>query len=162
MQTKYKVLIIIAVGATGVAVGRFTVPERVKIETKTVEVVKTITVKDTTKDKKVHKETTIVEVTKPDGTKETTTKVVLDSDLKKDTTTHTNVSDSKSADDKSETTKTGSRLNISVLAGAPVSLHGLGNFVYGVHVSRDLLGPISVGLFGLSDGVVGGSIGLTF
>lgn len=162
MQTKYKVLIIVIVGATGVAVGRYTVPVKIKTEIKTVEVIKTVTVQDTSADKKVHKETTTTTTTKPDGSKESKTTVVEDSDFKKDTTIVKNEDDAKFSDSKTEITKTGSRLNISALAGAPVSLHGLGNFTYGLHISRDLIGPVSVGLFGMSDGVAGISIGLTF
>lgn len=162
MSTKVKVIIVVASLGTAFALGRYTVPTKIKTEIKTVEVIKTITVKDTSADKKVHKETTTTESTKKDGTKETKTIVVEDSDFKKDTTIVKKDDDKKTSDDKSETTKTGSRLNISALAGAPISLSGLGNFTYGLHISRDLIGPVSVGLWGMSDSTFGLSVGLTF
>lgn len=162
MSTTVKVIIGLVVVVGAFAFGRYTTPTKIKIETKTVEVIKTVTVKQTAKRKRVHKHTVVTETTRPDGTVEKRTEVVFDSDFNKDTTNHVAVDQSKKSDTKSETTRVGSRLNISLLAGAPVSWQGLGNFTYGVHVSRDIIGPFSLGAFGFSTGLVGISAGLTF
>lgn len=52
-------------------------------------------------------------------------------------------------------------INVSAL----VSVNFNGNLlspVYGVSVSKEMIGPITVGAFGLTSGVVGASLGLNF
>src|SRR5258706_14382864 len=81
MDRKYKY------GIAGVAVlgafalGRYTVPEKVRIETKTVEVEKKTTDKTTDIKKEKRKKTTITTITHPDGTKETSTVITDDVDI---------------------------------------------------------------------------------
>lgn len=127
------------------ATGRFLTP--VKIETKVVEVEKKQT--ETEKDK--HKETTTVTTEKPDGTKTTETKTT------EDTTNHRTSDTTKTSD--SDTTKTygGSKTGIYALGG----LSG-GIPTYGLAVTRQLLGPISVGGWALTNGTIGVSLGLEF
>jgi len=106
---------------------------------------------------KTHKETKTVDRINPDGSRETTTVVVESSDsLSIDATSTT-----QSSDSKSETSRDGSKVTISALVGAEIS-YPLGAPVYGVHVSRPLLGPITVGLWGMSNRTAGVSIGLQF
>lgn len=154
LSTKWKVIIVIISLLGAFASGRYSVP--VKIKTTEVSTDNKKVDVDSTKDK--HKETTTVTVVKPDGSKETTTKIVEDDKAKTDSTVVDNKTDNK----ETTVTKGSSRLNISVLGG--VGLRGLPTItpVFGAHVSKDLIGPVSIGAFGLSDGTFGASLGLTF
>lgn len=152
MNTFTKILIAIAVLVAAFAVGRYTAPEKVKIETKVVEIEKQVVVHDTTTKKKV----THIVITHPDGTKEETT-ITEDITKEKDKTSNTH-------EDKQETvkeeTKSSSKLTLSALAGVHVSSSP--DLVYGGMVSKQVLGPISIGLWGLTDKSVGASVGVSF
>lgn len=139
MSTKYKVIISIVVVLVAFAFGRYSAPK----------VPDSHTVTDTTKEvnKDTHK-TTVVTKT-PDG-KEVTTIV-------EDTTTK---SDSDTKKDQTITAPKTSLINISALAGLDT---GRG-FVptYGISASKELIGPVTVGAFGLTNGTIGLSIGVNF
>lgn len=171
MQINLKGLVVALLMAF--AFGWYTKPEKVRIEKQisTVEEIK----KDETKDVKTdtnrdkHTEKVTTEVIKPDGTRETTTRIVEDTSTAKrsDTTSDNREETAKTTSEKNvETRETGySKLNISLLAGAQASLNGgisFGPVVYGGHISRPLIGPITMGIFGLSSGVGGVSVGLLF
>lgn len=100
-----------------------------------------------------HKETTTVTEKKPDGTTKTVTKVTEDTETKKQTDTDT-VSHTQQT-----VTPVKASLNISGLVGLdlPSQLP-----VYGVSINKQVLGPMTVGAYGLTNGVVGISIGLNF
>lgn len=51
--------------------------------------------------------------------------------------------------------------NISVLAATSQKSH-FGQLDYGVSATKELIGPVTVGAFGLTSGVVGASIGINF
>lgn len=51
-------------------------------------------------------------------------------------------------------------LNVSALAGVDVTSKFAP--VYGVHVTKQVLGPVTVGAYGLTTGIVGVSLGVTF
>lgn len=114
------------------------------------------TTTDTTKqvDRDTHKDTTTVVEEDGTGKKKTTTIV------KEDTTTRSKT-DEVTKDDKSSVTTPVKRntLNVSALASVDIK-----NFVpvYGLSVTKEVLGPITVGAFGLTSGVVGVSVGLDF
>ncbi len=128
------------------AAGRASSPEKVKIEKEIVEVEKKV------EDK--HKEIVKVEVVRPDGTKETTTKTVEDT---------TKTSDkSKDAKTSEERTAASSKLSVNALVGAPFNLSGGLTPVYGGHIHRALIGPLELGLWGMTNATAGISIGLTF
>lgn len=158
MTLLQKVSLVSAACLVVFAAGRYSAPEKVKIEVRTVEVEKKVeqVVSDTDK----HKETTVTETVKPDGTKETTTKTVEDTrkktdDKSKDTT-------DVRVDSVQETTRGSSKVTISALVGAPLSLSGPLLPVYGGAITKPILGPLTLGIFGLSSGVAGFSAGLTF
>lgn len=123
------------------AVGRWASPEKVITKTVTVEVEK----------KQEKTNTVIVKVTKPDGT------------VTETTTTNTETNTETKTKDKSETIVQNKKqsLHISALAGLDVT-NPAGGFVFGAHVSKQILGPVSIGLFGLTNKTVGASIGLSF
>lgn len=143
MTTKNKVIISVIVLITTFAVGRYSAPEKVRVEVKTVEVEKIVT-------KVVHVKTTTTE--KPDGTKETTTVV----DSRTDSSTNT-----KNTESKTEQTISKKMMNASVLSGLNLSSNNPG-LVYGLSVSGNLLGPITVGSWGLTNSTFGVSLGLNF
>lgn len=153
MTTRVKIIIVVVALATSYAAGRWSAPEKVKIVTQTVEVEKKTNDKTVDKDQKV----TVIVNTKPNGEKtETTITENKTKDDVKTTDTHTTTK----SDDK-EVTKSQSRLNLSVLGGVDARGPQVSP-VFGGHVSKEVLGPVSVGLWGLSNGSAGVSLGLTF
>jgi len=121
------------------AAGRYLTPTKVETKIVTVEVEK--------KHEETKTKTTTVK--KPDGTTTTTT----ESDTKVDTNTTTNSKSDTIVEHKVGT------LNISALAGADVTIPRL---VYGLSVTKSIIGPVTIGLWGLSNKTVGGSIGFQF
>lgn len=100
------------------------------------------------------KKTTTTETKKPDGTVTTVTTV------DEDTTTKTNETED-SITKTQVTPPKASKLNVSVL-GANDFSRGLLAPAYGLSVSKEVLGPVTVGVFGMMNGVVGISVGLDF
>lgn len=151
METRTKVIIASLSLVSSFALGRFTTPVKVITETKTIEVEK----KEKTKDKEKHKRTEVIEVVKPDGSKETHT-IITD-----DTESHSKSTDNKTVntDTRTETTRNSSPVTISALGG--MSADDLGKPIYGLSITKSILGPITVGAFGMTNRVVGISLGLT-
>lgn len=146
MTTKVKVIIGLIVVFTAFAAGRYSAPE--KIKTVTVEVEKKTKETDTTKE--VHR--TITTIERPDGTKETT--------ITEDTATEkkSNTTDDKSLTSTKEITK-GSSTTILALLGVDFNSPGV---LYGVSVSRPVIGPISIGVWTFTNKTAGLGIGLAF
>lgn len=158
MSTKAKVVISITAALVLFAVGRYSVP--VKTITKTIEVEKKVIDKTKKVDKEKHMKTIIVEETKPDGTKVVTTTIVEDTETKSDTDVV--IHDDKKTDTTKEVIRASGNITIAALAGTKVSLSSGLTPIYGGMIDRNLIGPITIGAFGLSDGVVGGALGLRF
>lgn len=156
MSTKAKVILAVITVITAFAVGRFSAPEKVKIEKEIVEVEKKSSETDLDRDK--HKTTTTTEITRPDGTKEKTTKVEEDTKTSKNTTTvdlrQRNETETK------EVTYGSNRVTISGMAG--LGLDSLSVPIYGASITRPILGPIVIGLWGLTNKTGGVSLGLQF
>lgn len=153
MKTKFIIAAIALVVAF--AFGRYTTPTKTITEIKTVEVEKKSTENDL--DKSRHKETKTTETVKPDGTKTTTTDIIDDINVSKRTTTEEDKF--KSVDDKKTVVKGGSVVSLSMLGGFSVNEK---KEVLGAAVSKEVLGPISVGGFYLNNNVFGGSVGINF
>jgi hypothetical protein len=121
-----------------------------KVVTKTVQV----ETKQTDIDRDKHKETTVTESVKPDGTKQTVTHIT------EETNTQKTVKDAK-REESEKTVVTGSpRTTISALAGTRFSAADPVDF--GLSVERQLIGPFNVGAFGFKSGLVGLSLGISF
>lgn len=152
MSTKSKVILAIIVLVVAFAFGRYSVPEKIVTVTKTIEVEKKVV--DTEKDKKIVK----VIIEHPDGTKETREEIV---ENEKTHSTEDSITKSKNT---TEITKGGSKINVSILAGSNLSSLNLNSIpiTYGASVNKEILGPITVGIFGLSNGNLGISAGLNF
>lgn len=156
MNLKTKSIIIVVCLACAYAFGRYSAPEKIITETKIVEVDKKTDKTDSDTEK--YKKTTTEVVVSPDGTKKETTTIT------EDTNRHTDkesIEDSsKSQEDKKVIIGASGHLNASVLVGADISSpYGL---IYGLHMSRNFIGPITLGVFGMTNKTVGISLGLTF
>ncbi len=141
MNFKTKIIISLSALLVSFAAGRFLTPEKIKTEIRTIEVEKIVV-------KVEHKIITIHE--KPDGSKETTE--IVDTN----TNSHT---DSSSKDSLKEETKSKSYVNISVLGASKFPLD-TNPLVYGLSIQKNVLGPITAGIFGLTDKTIGISLGL--
>lgn len=134
MNIKTKIIIISISLVVSYAFGRWSAPEKVKIETKIVEV------------ETKHKDQVKTIVVAPDGTKTEIIHTVVDTEKNKD------------IDNVKETIKSNSRVRISALAGVHTR-DGLGSD-FGGSISTNFLGPISIGAYGLQSGSFGISLGL--
>lgn len=146
MTTKAKVIATLVLLSLSFAFGRYSVQG-----VKTTETVQVVDKKKIERDK--HKKTTTVVVELPDGTKRTETVVTDDSTTKIDEST-------VSKDVKTSTPVKRNTLSVSALAGVDVT--SLKSITYGVAVNKEVLGPITVGAWGLTSGTVGVSLGVNF
>jgi phage-related tail fiber protein len=149
MTLKNKIIISSVVIATAFAFGRYTAPKSAGLKETTMS--QTDTKQDSSKD--THTVTKVVYVEDPNGRKETDTITTTDTvaHVVEDTDTSTkSVIDIKPA--KINT------LNVSALA----STKGLSSISYGLSVTKQVPGPITIGGFGLTDGTIGVSVGLNF
>lgn len=143
MTSQSKVIISVIVLAVVFAAGRQSVPEKVKTEIQKVEVEKVVTV--------VKREVVTVREN-PDGSKETT--IVTDTTTNSQTNTN-------ASNQTTEEIKKGKKLNVSLLAGTSPSLN-LTELVYGASISKELVGPVTVGAWALTNKSIGLSVGLNF
>ncbi len=143
--------------ALSFATGRYLTPDKIKIETKIVEVEKKTSDSDTNRDK--HRETITVEKTLPDGTTEKTTKTTEDTQT--DRKTHSTDDLTKTETTSKEITK-GDKVTVAALTGVDINLSGTSPIIYGGIVSKPILGPVTVGVWGLSNATAGLALGLTF
>jgi hypothetical protein len=111
---------------------------------------------DSAKDIKDTSETTILEVTQPDGTvtKTTKTKKNVITTATKDVRT-----DSSRDAEKTTVKEFEAGWAVRLLVATRLNQSTLG---YGVGVDHKIIGPITVGAWGLTDGTLGASIGLRF
>ncbi len=156
MTTKTKVILSIVALLTAYGFGRWSSPEKVVTVVKTVEVEKKKSKTETSKE--VHRTTTITETTKPDGTKTVTTTIREDSVTEREKNTSENRS--KSTEETKEITRASAKVTVSALAG--IDILSPGAPLYGASLSKPVLGPITLGIWGLTNSVGGVSLGLTF
>lgn len=158
MSTKTKVVISSIALLVAFASGRYLTPKRIEIQTKTV----TIETKQDTKvtDDQKHIKTKKTETTKPDGTKTVVTVVTNDSDTK---STNRSVDNTKSDSESSKVTiNYSSRLTLSAMAGIPLSPSATGTPVFGGQLYKEVLGPIGIGAWYLSNNTTGMIVGVSF
>lgn len=111
---------------------------------------------DTTTDtsKNTHKETKEIEETAPDGTKKKT-KIITE-----DTNTEKKKTDEIVTHKEETITQPKKTLHVNALAGLDTSRAFTP--VYGASVSKEFIGPVTLGAFGLTNGTVGISVGVAF
>jgi PKD repeat protein len=158
-QTKIKIAVVVVYTATAVAIGRYTVPEKVKIETKIVEVEKKSTASDVDSKKDTHKQVTVTKTFKPDGEKTITVVTTNDTTSDQNVAKKDIVDIDKTNDQSKEITHPSDKVTVSALAGFDLSSFKM---IYGASVTKPIVGPLTVGLFVLSNPAAGVSIGLTF
>jgi NCAIR mutase (PurE)-related protein len=141
------------------AFGRYSAPEKVKIETKVVEVEKKSENKSTDTDRNKRKETTVTETVYPDGRKETKTEVVETTQTERKTDTSVVTEREKDAAETKETSRSG-KVSLSALTGVDVT--NLNAPIFGAHLLTNVLGPVTIGVWGLSNATGGLSLGLSF
>jgi hypothetical protein len=151
MSIKYKIIISLVVLIVTFAAGRWSASQ---VSTKTIQTVTQNDQKAEVKD--THTKTTITETKQPSGVDTTVT--VIDQ-VQDDKTAEKDNSISNTQTVVTPTSK--SKLNISVL-GAEDFSKGFTQPTYGLSVSREIIGPITAGAFGLANGTVGVSIGVDF
>lgn len=158
-MTLSKGAIITAVILLVFAIGRYTTPTKTITETKIVEVDKKTD--DIVKQLNKHKKVTITDITRPDGTKER--KTIITEDTSKSSDEHKTEDTAKSSSERKEVIKSSDPVTLSALAGAPISLtSGLGSPIFGASLTKPVLGPITLGVWGLSNLTGGFSLGVTF
>lgn len=142
MSIKTQLIILGAVSLVAFASGRYTAkaPD-------VAEAIKAVTQDNTHQD--VH--TTKVIVQTPDGTVKTT----------ETTDTQTQTVEKIATQESEKITSPKSTLNISALVAEDFS-KGTLTPIYGVSVSKEFSGPVTVGLFGLTNGTLGVSLGINF
>jgi hypothetical protein len=163
LNTKQKVGIAIFVVAGAFATGRYTVPVKTKTEIKTVEVQKIVyrTKKDTTDQRK--KKIVIVENKQKDGSETKVTTITDDGTTKSIASNDTTKSDDHQKEEKKEIVKESGHLTISALAGTNFTgIPASQGVLYGGIIQRNLIGPVVIGVWGLSSGTGGASLGLEF
>lgn len=137
MSLKYKLLILLALLAVSFSFGRYSVQGKQVTQSQetsnTGERIHTVTVVTEEHGKKV------TQVTE-DAVVNTISKEIVKSTL--------------------QVVPKRSVLNVSVLGG--VLLQTRPELVYGLSVSKEFVGPLTIGMFGLSDGILGLSIGVNF
>lgn len=145
MQKRTKVILVLLAAVGAFAGGRYSVPAP------DITVEKTIT-KDQERQVDTNKKKTTTIVTEPSGKKTET--IVEETNKTAKTDTRTSATESVSETYKSPT------INISVLAGVDT----MNNFkpVYGISASKQFIGPITLGAFGLTNGTLGVSVGINF
>lgn len=158
MLTKTKVILVSIALILSFAVGRWLAPTKVKT------VIKTVTVESKTNNQtqniQGHTKTTTTEDDKPNGEKIITT--VITNDTSSQSSDKSSQQTSSSSETSKEISRSTSRFTISALAGAPISLGGAVAPIYGGQLYRDVLGPVGIGVWYLSNNTGGLSIGVSF
>ena len=104
--------------------------------------------------KDTHTQTTITETKKSDGTTTITTHIDNQVTDKKDATKQVETqTKTESIPEKTNT------LNLSLMGGYNLVQ---ARPIYGALVTKQLVGPVTMGLFGLTNGIIGATIGLNF
>jgi len=152
MNTKY-IAIAAVVLATTFAVGRFSVSKKIEIK----EVEKIVYQEKIVKDKEIARHKTSTTTKSPDGTETTTTT----EDTKLDTHSDTQTDIAKDTEKSRIETPMNIGMRFDVLAGLDVT-NPAGGYLFGVHVSKQLIGPINFGIWALTNKTVGISAGLQY
>lgn len=156
-------IVVVLTGVVGFAFGRYSMPESVK---ETTDIKQTQEKKEDTKtdvDKDKHYVKTTAETTHTDGTKTTTTTTTVDTSEQKKTDDNKSSDSTKDIHEEKEVIGHKDKINLGLMTGIDVT-HGLGvnTVLYGGYINRPLLGPITIGVWGLSNGTAGLSLGLVF
>lgn len=160
MTSNLKITLMCVVPLAAFAAGRWACPTKVRVETRTVEVEKKTEQVKTDTARERHVDTVVTVVTRPDGTKTETTHTVQDTHTQQDRRLAETDQSRRVDASLKETIYAESKLTLSVLGG-----YNPGDFtkpVYGLSLTKPVLGPITLGIWGMSDKTFGCSLGFTF
>lgn len=154
----------------GIALGRYTLPARVETKTVTQTVVQTVTKTVEVDKSEEHRDKELQEtiVKKPDGTVITTktwidkTVVSREDDKGNDSTTNSSTNTTTDTVTVYDTNQYSLQLMIGKNFGNADSFIPGSEFVYGAQLNKKFIGPVSMGVFGLTDKTFGVSVGLVF
>jgi hypothetical protein len=152
----YVVGIALLIGTLGYGFGRYSAP----IQIKEVEKIKIVTVEKKVENTKEKKDVQVVVVQKPDGTTTTTTTDKTTIDIAASTNT-----DTTSLTDKSKLTVfSRPSWKFTLMGGMDIHTSNLTVVkpIYGGMIERSILGPISIGAWGISNGTFGLSAAIAF
>lgn len=155
MTDKQKIIIAALAIAGAFVAGRYS--DTVDTKTTIHAVTKTNVEDDTQKDKNTHETTKTITKKARDGSVTTVTTTDTVTELKSKEDKDTQIVKTL---DKTVETKSGSKLNVSLLASYDITNPKVPSL--GLSVSKEVLGPVTAGIFGYQNGVVGVSIGLDF
>lgn len=161
MTSKQTIVISVVALLTAFAAGRFSTPVKTITKVQTVEVEKKNEKTEAQQKTNLHKTTTITETKTRDGDLQRVTKIDESSGSVVDNRTTDTVSESTRSDSSKETVRGSSLVTISALAGAKLSFSDT-QLIYGASVTKPILGPVTIGVWGLSNSTGGLSVGLTF
>lgn len=102
-----------------------------------------------------HTQTVVVYTKNPDGAEKTITTINNDIDTKTKDVDKTTASTVENI-----TPQNKDKWQVSALVGVPITTGFVP--IYGIHVTKEILGPINIGAFGFTNGLVGISVGLAF
>ena len=140
--------------------GRYSAPEKIRIETKIEKQIVEVQVEKRDEEKSGEKTEVITQIIRPDGTKISRTRIEArhESNAKSEASTETKVSEKI---DKTKEITNRSGVAVNILAGLPLAsiTHGL---VYGASFTTPFFGPIEIGAWGFTDMRIGISMGLRF
>lgn len=160
IPTRYKVYIAIIVILGSYAAGRWASPVKTKTETKIVQDDSKIQELQKKLDTIMAKNTKITEDKKPDGTEHIVTIIDENTHTRDVTEDHSKDVASTTSDTTKEVTKESGKLIISVLGG--LNFTQPGQYKIGGEVQHTIIGPLVGGVYGLSDGSCGITVGLMF
>lgn len=147
--TKTQLIILAAALVIGFVAGSLTHPSK-EVKTTSNEKINL----DIKSDKDIHEHTVTIITKTPDGV--STTRI----DNTQDTVSVTNTDKRSSLVTTSDTVRGKKSINLSALVG--VSVYEPLIPIYGISVTKPIFGPITAGVFGLSTGTIGVSIGCDF
>lgn len=152
LSLKNKIIIASIALLTAFAFGRYSVSTAPTVKTED----QTKIQDQKASDKDTHTQTTITTTKQPNGTVQTVEKI--------DVVTTTKSTEKKDTQEDFKQTITPlkqSKVNISILAANDFSKVQILP-TYGLSVNKEILGPITVGAFGFTNGTIGLSLGLNF
>lgn len=162
MNDRRTLILFVVFLVTAFAFGRWSAPEKIKIETKTIEVEKKTESTQSNTDRDKHRETTETEVTRPDGTVEKTKKTTETTETHKETDHRDTDERSTDTSTSKEVTGPSGKVIIAAMAGVRISsLTSASPLLYGASVYKPVLGPIGIGVWGFTDLSFGVSVGLS-
>lgn len=159
MNINKYVLVALVLGSF--AAGRYTLPAKVITTTQTVAVDNKTSAEQDDVNQSKHVVTKTKTTEKPDGSKVTTTVTTSDTNTDKDKKVASTDDSTITKATTKEVVNNTSTVNLSLMTGTKFSF-GANPLVYGGSVTKQVLGPVTIGVWGLSSGEGGASVGLTF